>query len=351
MIALIRADATLEIGTGHVMRCAALGMRLRDRGALVHLVCVGLPGRLANWLRDQGFGLTVLPAAEVTDWRADLAATKKVVEEIGAVDLLIVDHYRLELEWERGMRPHVRRILAIDDLADREHDCDLLLDQNLHDHAETRYGNLLPKSAIQFLGPRYALLRTEFDAPGLERVRAGHIRRLLVFFGGTDPGNQTAKVIDALRRLGKRAPASTFVLGPAYPDRQAIHQSVASLPNVTVLDVTDQMSRLMAEADLAIGTCGIAAWERCVLGLPSLVVVTAENQREDAEILHRLGALENLGEALDVSAEDWAKALERAIEQPDRMQAMGRSAQNVMLGREAAIAELDRVLIDSLAQK
>lgn len=348
MIVLVRADATAEIGSGHVMRCAALGMRLTARGASVHFVCAGLPARLGNWLRERGFGLDVLPTADVGDWRADLAATSGVVRRVGHPDLLIVDHYGLEQAWERGMRPHVRRILVVDDLANRDHDCDLLLDQNLHEDARSRYGQRVPEGTRQFLGPRYALLRAEFDEPGLERARDGSVKHLLVFFGGTDPGNQTLKVIEALRALDSIALESIIVLGPAYPHRSAVHKAAANLPSVCVLDATDQMSRLISHADLAVGTCGVAAWERCALGLPCLAVVTAENQREDAEILHRLGAVIHLGDADGVTTEHWARALRQTIDNPQRLRDMAAAARQVMAGRQIALSELERVLIDGL---
>lgn len=348
MIVLIRADATPEIGSGHVMRCAALGVRMMARGAMVHFVCIDIHGRLASWLRDSGFGLTVLSAAGVPDWRADLEATSGVACQIGHADLVIVDHYGLERQWESGMRPYARRILVIDDLADRDHDCDLLLDQNLHDDAEGRYKRRLPQGALQFLGPKYALLRTEFDGHALDRTRDGTVDRLLVFFGGTDLGNQTIKVIEALRVLGTRAPKCQIVLGPAYPFRDAVQECTENLPNVEVLDATDQMSALMAQADLAIGTCGVAAWERCAVGLPCLVVVTAENQREDAEILHRLGAVEYLGDAHEVNAEIWESALRRAMDDPNRIRSMASAAREVMEGRRTALAELEQALFHGM---
>ena len=348
MIVLVRADATTEIGSGHVMRCAALGTRLRARGASVHFVCVGLPAGLGDWLRDRDFGLTLLPASEIGNWRADLAATSEVARHLGHVDLLIVDHYRLERGWEHGMRAHVRRILVIDDLADRDHDCDFLLDQSLHYDAQSRYGQRVPKGTRQFLGPRYALLRTEFDVPGLERARDGNVNHLLVFFGGSDPGNQTLKVLDALRALGPIVPKSVIVLGPAHPHRDTVHESAAGLAGVHVLDATDQMAQLISQADLAIGTCGVAAWERCALGLPSLVVVTAENQREDAEILCRLGAVKHLGDADGVSAEHWTCALRQAMDRPHFIRSMGMAAREVMAGRQAALAELEKALVDGI---
>lgn len=348
MIVLIRADASLDIGTGHVMRCAALGMRLMARGALVHFVCAGLPDRLADWLQTRGFGLSLLPAANIADWRTDLAATVEAARQIGHADLLIVDHYRLESGWESGMRPHARRILVVDDLADRDHDCDLLLDQNLHDDMPNRYKQHAPPRTLLFLGPKYALLRAEFDGQGLERIRDGSVKRLLVFFGGTDPGNQTGKMIDALRVLDSPILESTIVLGTAHPCRNSIHQSATGLPNIRVLDATDRISILMSEADLAVGTCGVAGWERCALGLPSLVVVTAENQREDAEILHRLGAVEYLGDADRVGVENWVSAISKAMEDPRRIQSMALAAKEIMAGRQVALAELERTLVDDM---
>jgi len=344
----IRADATLETGTGHVMRCAALGARMMAHGARVHFVCVDLPEPLADGLRNRGFELTILPSSEVADGYADLVKTTEVVRQAGPADLLIVDHYRLDRAWESGMRPYTKRILVIDDLADRDHDCDLLLDQNLREDAQNRYNQRVPAGTLQFIGPRYALLRTEFDQQGLDRVRDGNIKQLLVFFGGSDPGNQTIKVIAALRALGSSAPESIFVLGAINACRDMIHRSAADLPKLRILDTTERMSMLIAQADLAIGTCGIAAWERCALGLPSLVVVTAENQREDAEILHRLGAAEYLGDADEVNAEIWESALRRAINDPKRMRAMALAAKNVMQGRHSALAELERALLNDM---
>jgi len=347
MIVLVRADATSEIGSGHVMRCAALGTRLMTYGAKIHFVCACLPPQLGEWLHNHGFGLTVLTAADFGDWRTDLAATCDVFHRVGSVDLLIVDHYGLSQAWESSIRSHVRRIMVIDDLADRDHDCDLLLDQNLHDNTLARYEKRVSPRTRMFFGPRYAMLRPEFDEPELVRIRDGSVKRLLVFFGG-DPNNQTSKVIDAIRVLGSFAPECIVVLGLAHPYRQKILNSVTDLPGVDVLDTTDNMARLIAQADLAIGTCGVSAWERCALGLPTLVVVTAENQREDASILHRLGAVENLGDADTVSVDNWVHALRQTMNNPCRLRAMAKASLEVMAGRKAALAELEKALIDGM---
>lgn len=346
MKVLVRADANLEIGTGHVMRCAALGANLKDSGASVHFVSSDLPTGLENWLIANCFGLTVIASDLITDWYADYVATSEVIKTIGEVDLLIVDHYQLDQNWESKMRRHAKRILVFDDLANRDHDCDFLLDQNLHDNAQLRYLRRVPNDVKLFLGPQYACLRKEFEDESLSYVREGNVTRLLVFFGGTDPGNQTLKVINALLSIGKAAPICTVVLGPANPFRNEIHDKAVGLRNIKVLDATDNMAILMHQADLAVGTCGIAAWERCVLGLPSLVVITAENQREDAEILDRLGAVENLGNADLLSSEHWEVAIKRAINSPSRIRSMSIASREVMFGRAEAYSSFQRTLLD-----
>lgn len=347
MIVLIRVDANLLIGTGHVMRCAALGARL-SMGSGVHFVCVDCPDGLRYWLIRHGYRLTNLPGSAIGNWEDDLHATREIALDLGPIDLLIVDHYGLGKLWERGMRPYTKRILVIDDLANRDHDCDFLLDQNLHKDSQDRYQLRVPLGTRQFLGPQYALLRIEFDDYRLDRTRDGTVKRLLVFFGGTDHGNQTIKVINALRALGSRSPQCVIVLGPAHPNRDAIQQRAVGMVNLTILDTTDQMSLLIAQADLGIGTCGVAAWERCALGLPTLVTTTAENQREDAEILHKLGAVEHLGNAHEVSAKVWEAALQRVMDDPQLLRTMASSARKIMLNRRSALAELEKALLDGL---
>lgn len=348
MKVLIRVDANSKIGIGHVMRCAAIGKRLQEWGATVHFVCLVLPVNVAEWLIQNGFELTQMPIENEKSVRFDLIETIKVALLNGPFDLLIVDHYGLDARWESEMRGHTRSILVIDDLANRHHDCDFLLDQNLHDNANIRYQALVPNHTILFMGPKYAALRKEFNEVVVNVERSGEVKRLLIFFGGTDPGFQTLKVLDALRGLGQHAPESIVVLGPAYPSREKIHENAVGLTNVLVLDSTDCMSKLIKWADLGIGTCGISAWERCVFGLPSLVVVTADNQREDAEILHKKGAVLNLGNADLINVKEWKSAIMQTTSNPKQIRAMSLASQSVMAGRAAAIEEFEKVLLNAL---
>jgi UDP-2,4-diacetamido-2,4,6-trideoxy-beta-L-altropyranose hydrolase len=170
----IRTDASTRIGLGHLVRCRTLATALRDQGATVRFICRAHPGHQIAALRADGLDVTALPAppdqeAADGDYAAWLGVpqAQDAAETIAALaadrpDWLIVDHYGLDVDWEQALRPHVGRILVIDDLANRRHDGDLLLDQNYAPAGTTRYQGLLPPGARTLLGPAYALLRPEY---------------------------------------------------------------------------------------------------------------------------------------------------------------------------------------------
>jgi UDP-2,4-diacetamido-2,4,6-trideoxy-beta-L-altropyranose hydrolase len=306
-----RVDASAEIGSGHVMRCLTLADLLRERGHECRFHCHPQQGDRIAAIQAQGYPVTPV------DLNGDLP---------GPHDWLVVDQYRLDAAWEA--RQPVARRLVIDDLADRPHHCDLLLDQNLRADAEARYRPLVPAHCRLLLGPAHVLLRPDFDCP--PRPREGQVRHVLAYFGGNDQDNQAGRALEALRRFPRLS--AEIVLGPDHPHRDAVH--AASVPGLTVRDACPDMAAAMQNADLALGVCGIAAWERCALGLPTLVCVTADNQREDAIALHRLGAVEHLGESADVDAERWAEALARALADPARIARMGEAAAAVVAGHQ-----------------
>lgn len=351
---IIRADASIEIGTGHVMRCMTLAERLRAKGLEVAFVCNLYDGHLCDVIAERGFAVHGLTpptqvqrgekdvAALASDgWREDASRTIRFMKaQDPAPDLLIVDHYALDAQWERAVGGFVKCIMVIDDLGDRPHACSVLLDQNLHDDSVALYRDLVLPATRCFFGPRYSLLRPEFDAPELQRVRDGSLHRMLVFFGGTDVGNQASRVLAGLRLLGSDAPLATVVLGPTNPARREVWNAARDLPGVTVLDSTDRMAQLVAAADLAVGTCGFAAWERCALGLPAVVTITADNQRDDARILQVLGACINLGDWESVSAPMWADVIRKLADDPAKLERMAGAARGVMSGRAEASLEL-----------
>jgi UDP-2,4-diacetamido-2,4,6-trideoxy-beta-L-altropyranose hydrolase len=193
------------------------------------------------------------------------------------------------------VRPLVKKIMVIDDLANRKHSCDLLLDQNYNKNG-SRYNGLVPENCIQLLGPEYALLRPQFrEARENLKREKNKVKRVLVFMGGADPTNATGKVLKAIKMLNRPDIITDVVIGIANPHRERIRRLASQMPNVVCHINVDNMAELTASADLYIGAGGITTWERCCLGVPSIVIVIAENQRSATESLAEDGVVMNLG--------------------------------------------------------
>jgi UDP-2,4-diacetamido-2,4,6-trideoxy-beta-L-altropyranose hydrolase len=293
------------------MRCLTLAEELRDVGAVVRFVSRDHPGNLNGLIRDKGFQCFELPPAKEInenpyDTRSEYASWlgvsqqqdgKETIEALRGIrpDWLIVDHYGLDEEWEKLMRPHVNKIMVIDDLADRRHDCDLLLDQNYFINGEKRYDDLVPHSCTKLLGPKYALLRKEFrKARKNLSLRSGEVKRVLVFFGGTDPDNITRLAIEALSNPDLLHLQVDVVIGAQNPNRVAVEKVIQDRPGTSLHIQASNMAQLMSKADLAIGAGGSATWERLYLGLPSIVIPIAKNQIPSAKDLCHVGAIISL---------------------------------------------------------
>lgn len=289
----IRVDASSQIGIGHFMRCLTLAEALKQRGANVRFISRHLPEHLRDMLNAKGHEfapLNSISSEEIADatshahWlqasqAQDAADTRRALSD-QTWDWLVVDHYALDARWETVLRNAARSILVIDDIADRRHDCDVLLDQNFYTDMESRYTGKVPQHCQLLLGPRYALLRDEFlQLREQARPRTGPVKRVLVFFGGVDAGNYTAQAIEALAGIGSSDLLVDVVIGAQHPHREQIETACAEQGFVCHVQ-TSRMAELMAAADLAIGAGGSAIWERCCLGLPALTLCVAENQRK-----------------------------------------------------------------------
>ena len=277
------------VGSGHVMRCTALAEALKARGA-------------ETVFREH---------------------------EIEPCDWLVVDHYELGAEWERAQRRTAKKIMAIDDLG-REHDCDLLLDQNVLSPINP-YAGRLPAHARLFLGPRYALLRPEF-ARARERAapRNGEVRRVLVCFGGADPANHTAVALEALRPHAARLKRIDVV-----STRNEIADACRRTPNTVFHPGTSEMAALLAEADLAIGAGGVMAWERACLGVPTLAFGIAPNQEPVLQALFAAGCATGVSQMLEPDAAAIAAWVASVLSNPTLLHGMGKRSRDLVDGRGA----------------
>jgi UDP-2,4-diacetamido-2,4,6-trideoxy-beta-L-altropyranose hydrolase len=315
MQVLVRCDASTEIGSGHVIRCLTLADALADKGARVSFVCRRLPGELSLLIERRGYSVRLI---EAHCWQDDAEMTGQSAAVPGGVDWLIVDHYGLDARFEQRLRSLAARVLVIDDLADRPHDCELLLDQNLCGNLQERYHGLVPATCKTLLGPRFALLRPEFRrARRTLRARRGELQRLLISFGGSDQSNETAKALAAWDLLADPGLLLDVVVGASNPHAAAVQAACAARPGCHFHNQVDNMAELMSRADLAIGSGGSTTWERCYLGLPSLTVVVAPNQLELTEAVAATGAAWNLGRHADLSPRVLAERITRLRGAPE----------------------------------
>jgi UDP-2,4-diacetamido-2,4,6-trideoxy-beta-L-altropyranose hydrolase len=305
-----RTDASSQIGTGHVVRCLTLADALREEVAECEFVCRKHEGHLMDYIRSRGYEVHALPIPQVSepfvsglahaswlgvDWQTDAGQTRQALGS-EAFDWLIVDHYALDQCWESALRSSCKRIMAIDDLADRQHDCDLLLDQNYGSSAE-RYRGLVPSDCVQCHGPEYALLKPVYaDWRAQLPARDGRVRRVLIYFGGgADAANLTCLAVQAFQSPQLAHIELDIVVGGAYAHQSSLEKLVALRGNATIYWQLPDLAGLMENADLAIGAGGATTWERCCMGLPTIVISIAENQRPACEALSADKMIDYLG--------------------------------------------------------
>ena len=297
MKVIFRVDASLEMGIGHVMRCLTLANELKQQNHEIIFICRELTG---NHILLIKYPVLVLPKNDnfqsdglYLNWlgvtqEQDAEQTIKVIPK--NIDLLIVDSYALDEIWHKQLKPYTKKIMVIDDLADRQFDCNVLLNQNLGTQIEDYKDKVLNNCEL-LLGCDYALLRPEFpnlrEKALIKRKNTKVIKNILISMGGSDITNKT---YDILQEVSDDLNI-VVILGGISPHNKMIKNYAKSRKNVKVVVDADNISRLMFDADLAIGAGGSTSWERCCLGLPTLLYVLAENQRKIAGNLEELGAV------------------------------------------------------------
>lgn len=301
-----RTDASLQIGTGHVMRCLTLAEALRATGASCTFVCRAQPGHMGPEIAERGFSLRMLPslpemgtsfgsaphAAWVgTDSAQDALDTCQALDG-RQWDWLVVDHYGLEATWEKQLRSKCRQIAVLDDLADRNHDCDLLVDPGADPDSAASYAKLVPANATLLVGPQYCILRPEFDTiRETISTRSGRImpHHLMVMFGGNDAAGHTMEALEAIADNASSGSTTDVVISKINQDRTRVAEFCARHPGFALHVATTEVAQLMARADLIVASGGGATWERLYLRRPALLKVIAENQRKPLESMAKAG--------------------------------------------------------------
>jgi UDP-2,4-diacetamido-2,4,6-trideoxy-beta-L-altropyranose hydrolase len=331
-LAVFRVDASPGMGIGHVMRCLTLADALQALGFRCRFVSTVETINMVPSLTASGHPLSPLWPVEM----ADPSALARALP--GGADVLVVDHYGLDARYESALRPVARVIVAIDDLADRQRDCDVLLDQTL-DRSADDYRFLIPAPCRVLVGTRYALLRPQFvearRSAEARRARGHGLGRLLVGLGGTDSLNATEWALGAIQASGLGCTVDV-VMGPGSPHLERVRARIARTPGAVLHVGVDNMAALMLQADLAIGAAGTSSWERCCLGLPTLLLILADNQRPTARALVKAGAAELVGEMPGADPSVLSAALARLSGDPAGLRRMSEAAATLCDGDGAA---------------
>ncbi|WP_370260289.1 UDP-2,4-diacetamido-2,4,6-trideoxy-beta-L-altropyranose hydrolase [Idiomarina sp.] len=349
--AVIRADAGINIGSGHVMRCLTLADALVLEGFEICFICRPQTGDLITLISERGYRVEALSIQSETPdshlahsaWLygghvLDAQETQVIIDREQPT-LLVVDHYGIDQRWFDALTQCPSHVIALDDLADRKLPCDLLVDPTVGRSIDM-YKHLLPAQSEALVGAPYCLLRNEFlqwrELSLQRRQRVTDIERIVVSLGGVDATNVTATVLTELEGSNLASGCEIDILvGSAYPHLHGLQQQVnQSRFTVSVAVAVTNVAERLAHADLAIGAAGSSAWERCCLGVPTLMCVLAENQaaiatvlenRQAAILVHCRGSVA-VGRSLQ-------SALAHCIEQPQYLELLSQNAANLVDGR------------------
>lgn len=341
---VFRTDSASHIGYGHLWRCLALAQALKHRGHVCQFICRNFEKAGIDLIMYAGFECLLLPPPVTTDLSAekhensayrdwlgvtaheDAQQTRALLCKMPRCDWLIVDSYSLDAHWHETLAGCCHKLMVIDDLADRAYYCDLLLDQS-NGESPLRYHGFLQKPAELLMGSQYALIRADFarlrSAALRKRRETTCLKRLLITMGGTDPENLSLDILKAVTDKGfTTVEQIDVVLTRSAPHLTALrdflrgYQTHAQVPSPAVHLLTDvhDMAHLILEADFAIGTAGVSAWERCVLGLPSLVMIAGDDQHSVAAVLQQYQAAIVLERDHGTGAEHITRTLNALLE-------------------------------------
>jgi UDP-2,4-diacetamido-2,4,6-trideoxy-beta-L-altropyranose hydrolase len=330
-----RVDASDLIGTGHVMRCLTLAERLAEQGAWILFMARYMPQFLIDAITAKGFAFKLLTnkssvanlnklkhshwlgTSQDKDAEDTIQALKMILGEEVLLDWLIVDHYALDSQWEISLRNRVKKIMVIDDIADRNHDCDILLDQNLFENMATRYIGKTKSECNLLLGPKFALLQSEYAKIHNQKlIKTKPVKRIFLYYGGVDDTNLTGLTIDAFLALNRCDITLDVVISPTNVYTSSLNHQISSNKNINLHIGLPSLASLMQQADLAIGAGGATTWERLCLALPSIVVTVAENQIMITNSLAEAGLVCYIGNKNDITKKLLICKLQNVLSKP-----------------------------------
>ena len=334
-IIFIRVDSSTKIGYGHLIRCLALADTLK-KSFKINFICTNLNGNLISQICKKNFEVFRFNTkSQRINVKKDAEKTISIIKKYrNKKSLLILDSYILSQEWENRVRPYVKRLIVIDDLMDRKHSCDLIIDQNLHTQMNSLYTKSVPKNCIKLLGPDYAILRNQFIAQRkYAKIRSLPIKNILVSFGGTDNENHTLHALTSLKKLNSDVNVNV-VTGTANIGKKIIKNFCKKNFNYNYFEQVENMAKLMQVADLCIGSSGTTTWERCCVGLPAIAIVASNDQKDIASAVSKNKCIINLGKIKKSDNVNYVRLMKNL--KNNELQNMSRNCMKLVDGKGAA---------------
>ncbi|MCP3924032.1 MAG: UDP-2,4-diacetamido-2,4,6-trideoxy-beta-L-altropyranose hydrolase [Desulfobacterales bacterium] len=346
-----RTDASVRIGSGHMMRCLTFAGEVQKKGWETYFVSRELPGNMFTEIKKRGHHLLPLTPVEYktgeidhNDYESNLGVTvkKDAAETVNAIkksnngpSWMVVDHYSLNLEWEKCIGKEVDKVFVIDDIADKYHQCDIILNQNYIPGIETVYRRYTEPSTKLLLGPKYAILRNEFlKALKKKKPGDGSISNILVYYGNVDPTNETEKALDAITTILHSGLHVNVVAGSSNPYKKQLKKKISKFQNVELHIQLEHLADLMCEADIALGAGGTTTWERMFMMLPAIVTTIADNQLPSITSVSKGNGIIYIGKSENTDSRGISKTLNCLINDREWMKTLIKETKNMNVGNK-----------------
>ena len=312
----IRVDGSLEIGTGHIIRCITLATELKKFFNDIVFLTKSITGNLIPIIEENGFKVKILDSnsqiiSEKIDQEHEIAIINDILNYYGNdSNFLLIDHYEIGKKYESSVEEIFKKIFVIDDLANREHYCHLLIDQNYYENFQKRYEKLVSKKCNTLLGPDYIILRSEFhNFKKINYTQNHYPENILISYGGSDPTNECEKILNAISSLKNKKFNIIVITGINNQNFSRIKKKFGKIPNIKIFQHVNNFSKILSKSELCFGAGGTTTWERLYLDIPSIVTITSSDQKESIEYLSRLGYVINLGLANEVTEKTYENFL------------------------------------------
>ncbi len=338
-----RVDSSFDLGFGHLNRCLILAEIFEKRKIKVNFICKNLRGNLTSEIKAKNYKIYFIKNLKKSI-HEDYVNTRKILERFDAdASYLVIDNYKWNKKYEEKLRSSVDKIIVIDDLADRKHDCDLIIDQNLYSNFKHRYDKLVPKNCQKLLGPKYVLLRKEFLL-SKKKLKINKINKIFISFGGQDISDETIKVILAIKNSKLNYQKINLMVNKSNKNLKDLKKNSKNMKGIKISTVDNELLKLIQNADLSIGAGGSMTWERAYLGIPSIISILSKNQLEITNTMERNGCIYNMGWAKNVKIIDYEKLFKKL--KINQLNVMSQKNRKVVDGK--GISRINKIIFSSL---